>query len=77
MDLISRLSELRSQYSCFSEGERDAYQTLSEAIKALQEPKTGRWVHAYDCDCFQCNQCGTPSIVAQPYCCICGAKMEV
>jgi hypothetical protein len=39
--------------------------------------KTGKWIHAYDCDCFQCNQCGTPSIVAQPYCCICGAKMGV
>ncbi len=41
------------------------------------EKKMGKWVRAYDCDCFQCNQCRTPSIVAQPYCCICGAKMEV
>ena len=34
-DLISRLSELRCQYNCFDENERDAYHTLSEAIKAL------------------------------------------
>ena len=38
-DLISRLSELRSQYSCFDENERGAYHTLSEAIEALQEQK--------------------------------------
>ena len=40
-DLISRLSELRSQYNCFDESERDAYHTLSEAIKAL---KFAEWV---------------------------------
>lgn len=37
MDLISRLSELRGQYNCFDESERDAYHTLSEAIKALSD----------------------------------------
>ena len=36
-DLISKLSELRSQYSCFDENERDAYHTLSEAIEALSD----------------------------------------
>ena len=36
-DLISRLSELRCQYNCFDENERDAYHTLSEAIKALSD----------------------------------------
>lgn len=36
-DLISRLSELRCQYNCFDENERDAYYTLSEAIKALSD----------------------------------------
>ncbi len=37
MDLISKLSELRCQYNCFDENERDAYHTLSEAIKALSD----------------------------------------
>lgn len=42
-DLINKLSELRSQYNCFDEGERDAYHTLSEAIEALKEqPKFTR-----------------------------------
>ena len=36
-DLISRLSELRCQCNCFDENERDAYHTLSEAIKALSD----------------------------------------
>lgn len=36
-DLISRLSELRSTFNCFDENERDAYRTLSEAIKVLSE----------------------------------------
>lgn len=36
-NLISRLSELRCQYNCFDENERDAYRTLSEAIKALSD----------------------------------------
>ena len=43
-DLISRLSELRSQYNCFNANERDAYHTLSEAIEALKEQKTGKWI---------------------------------
>lgn len=39
-DLISKLSDLRSQYNCFDESERNAYDTLSEAIKALSaEPE--------------------------------------
>ena len=32
-----RLSELRCQYNCFDENERDAYHTLSEAIKVLSD----------------------------------------
>lgn len=43
-DLISRLSELRSEYNCFDKYERYAYHTLSEAIKALQAQKTGHWI---------------------------------
>lgn len=36
-DLIKKLSNLRSQFNCFNENERDAYHTLSEAIKVLSE----------------------------------------
>lgn len=34
-DLIEKLSNIRSQFNCFDENERDAYNTLSEAIKVL------------------------------------------
>lgn len=47
-DLISRLSELRCQYNCFDENERDAYHTLSEAIKAISA-QSGR---CEDCENF-------------------------
>ena len=36
-DLIEKLSNLRSQFNCFNENERDEYNTLSEAIKVLSE----------------------------------------
>jgi hypothetical protein len=36
-DLIEKLSNLRSQFNCFDENERDAYHTLSESIKVLSE----------------------------------------
>lgn len=34
-DLISRLSEIRSEYNCFDENEEPYYRALSEAIKIL------------------------------------------
>lgn len=83
-DLISRLSELRSQYNCFDESERDAYHTLSEAIKALQEQKTGKWVTtSNNTQWYACSECaGAPlwdeydQEVLSDYCPHCGAKME-
>lgn len=36
-DLISKLSELRSQYNLFDENEQDAYHTLTEVIAVLNE----------------------------------------
>ena len=57
-DLIKRLSELRSQYSCFDENERDAYHTLSEAIEALQVQKTGKWIESEQRDRTICSVCG-------------------
>lgn len=57
-DLIGRLSELRCQYNCFDENERDAYHTLSEAIKALSEQperKTGKWI--IDRGLYKCSSC--------------------
>lgn len=74
-NLISRLSELRSQYSCFDESERDAYHTLSEAIEALQEQKTGKWVYNIH-DILICDRCGYMTHEYGNYCPNCGALME-
>ena len=40
-DLISKLSEIRSQYNCFDEAEEPYYRALSEAIKKLSERTDG------------------------------------
>lgn len=39
-DLISKLSEMRSEYNCFDEAEEPRYRALSTAIEAL----TQRWI---------------------------------
>ena len=48
-EYISKLSEIRSKYSCFEDDEEPYYRALSEGIKALKaissaEPRTGHWV---------------------------------
>jgi acetone carboxylase gamma subunit len=53
---------------------------FEERIKPLYdvEPiKHGHWIKGYRyCDALICSECGTPSIVAQEYCCKCGAMMD-
>lgn len=82
-NLISRLSELRSQYNCFNENERDTYHTLSEAIEALNEQKTGKWI--VDDEYIDCSYCRREKWSRAPYeqlvsgfrfCPNCGARME-
>lgn len=41
VDLISRLSEIRSRYNCFNESEEPYYRALSEAIKLLSGQADG------------------------------------
>ncbi|MBR2566161.1 MAG: hypothetical protein IKE29_16275 [Paenibacillus sp.] len=81
-DLISRLSELRSQYNCFNENEREAYHALSEAIEALREQRTGKWrrhpiYEGSDHYYYACSECDYRSWSQDNYCSVCGAKMEV
>ena len=40
-DLISKLSEIRSDYNCFSADEEPYYRALSEAIKILSQRADG------------------------------------
>ena len=49
-DLISKLSEIRSNYNCFDEAEEPYYRALSEAIQlASAQPKIIR--------CKECKWC--------------------
>ena len=90
-DLISRLSELRSQYSCFDENERDAYHTLSEAIEALKlasnlhqtciSDAKGHWIifPPFIEEICMCSNCKTKFKEAYQHrdtCPSCGAKMK-
>lgn len=67
-DLISRLSEIRSNYNCFDEKEEPYYRALSEAIQlvsAQPERKRGEWIDAWR-SAFdgtrhwhrECSECG-------------------
>ena len=40
-DLVSKLSEMRSEYNCFDEDEEPKYRALSEAIKILSKRADG------------------------------------
>lgn len=40
-DLISKLSEIRSEYNCFDENEEPYYRALSEAIRILSKRGDG------------------------------------
>ena len=43
-DLISRLSEMRSDYNCFDENEEPYYRALSEAIQLASAQSEQRWI---------------------------------
>ena len=52
-DLISRLSEIRSNYNCFNENEEPYYRALSEAIQlASAQPEI---IHCKDCKHWRQN----------------------
>ena len=54
-DLISRLSEIRSNYNCLNESEEPYYRALSEAIQlvsAQPEKRTEKHTETHSCDCI-------------------------
>ena len=66
-DLISRLSEIRSNYNCLDEAEEPYYRALSEAIKALSKRADGDTISrqaAIDAVCSVCgNDCDKSEFV--------------
>lgn len=60
-DLISRLSEIRSNYNCFDEKEEPYYRALSEAIQLVSaqlERKKGKWGGNTKDESWKCSECG-------------------
>lgn len=54
-DLISILSEIRSNYNCFDENEEPYYRALSEAIRLMSahpEKHTEERTETHACDCI-------------------------
>lgn len=72
-DLISKLSEIRSEYNCFDETEEPYYRALSEAIKYLSRMvkcKQCKYVY-YDkeFDNYWCDRMADPfKVEADGYC---------
>lgn len=89
--LIETLSDIRAEYNCFDPMEQQQYHALSEAIEALTERKTGKWIieieeehtEKYDARIphWFCSCCRTEydpySATRVNYCSNCGAKLEI
>ena len=86
-EAITILSEIRSDYNCFSHVEGGRYHALSMGIEALKEQKQGVWIRAIEelGETWMCSECLEEFIPADGvdefisyvhYCPNCGARME-
>ena len=84
-DLISRLSEIRSNYNCFDETEEPYYRALSEAIQlasAQSECKPpifvaeDRFIKNMFAVFPHCPKCNAEIVTGQCYCSICGQHID-
>ena len=82
-DVISRLSEIRSDYNCLDEKEEPYYRALSEAIQfvSAQQKQTGRWINHVKDGYVECPFCHSATncddnISDLHFCFSCGARME-
>lgn len=89
-EVIELLSDIRSGFNCFDPMEKQQYHALSEAIKALQECKMGKWIDsepdtpdwssrkngmAYYCSVCK-HSAGKNKHRTYKYCPWCGTKMD-
>ena len=89
-EAITILSDIRSEYNCFSHIEGGRYHALCMGIEALKERKSGKWEEVADpddiyveCECSECNKrfnkvFGGKPLQWKPYnfCPNCGARMD-
>ena len=78
-EAITILSDIRSEYNCFSHIEGGRYHALSMGIEALEERKNGKW-GKIDNWTSKCSICGKVTLTLSHhkkynYCPNCGARM--
>lgn len=82
-EAITILSDIRSEYNCFSHIEGGRYHALSMGIKALKERKHGKWERAQEQPYFRkhfdivvCSCCHNRGNKKWNFCPNCGADMR-
>lgn len=84
-EAIFTLSDIRSEYNCFSHVEGGRYHALSMGIEALEERKHGEWVKAVQGldESWVCSECMEEYISVDAdfkdyahFCPNCGARMD-
>lgn len=86
-EAITTLSDIRSEYNCFSHVEGGRYHALSMGIEALKEQKHGQWIRSVDelGEAWMCSECleeffpadGMDEFICYiHYCPNCGADMR-
>ena len=75
-EAIFTLSDIRSEYNCFSHIEGGRYHALSMGIEALKERKHGKWIPngMFEYKCSACGELNTFR-TKTPYCFNCGSRM--
>ena len=86
-EAITIMSDIRSEYNCFSHVEGGRYHALSMGIEALKERKHGKWLErdcGQDVEC-KCSVCGYKDFIQtkfdrywfdRNFCPACGADMR-
>ena len=82
-EAIFTLSDIRSEYNCFSHIEGGRYHALSMGIEALKERKHGKWIseiginekYGVSANIVHCSECNLIGYWEPNFCPKCGARM--
>ena len=84
-EAITILSDIRSEYNCFSHIEGGRYHALSMGIEALKERKHGNWIitgynrngyNSFYTAVKRCSRCNYKADNISNFCPNCGADMR-
>ena len=81
-EAITIMSDIRSEYNCFSHVEGGRYHALSMGIEALKERKHGKWIRENLASTsggvypvVHCSECNIVGYWEPNFCPNCGARM--